>query len=40
MRDQLDQKTEDLDVITDDENNQPGGKGRRRSSIWAGLAEV
>ena len=36
MRQQLDKKQESLE----DEDQQPNNQGRRRSSIWEGLAEV
>lgn len=35
MREQLDKKQESLE-----DEDQPQGQGRRKSSIWEGLAEV
>ena len=44
MRKHLDEKTKDLGLSDDDHDhddmNDGGGNGRRRSSIWEGLAEV
>ena len=42
MREHLDKRTEDLGLSADDaEDRQTGnGNGRRRSSVWEGLAEV
>ena len=40
MREHLDKRTEDLGLSADDAEDRQSGNGRRRSSVWEGLAEV
>ena len=40
MREHLDKRTEDLGLSAEDAEDRQTGNGRRRSSVWEGLAEV